>query len=200
MTLGKIVDRRALSYKMESEQTEARGPIVVCEDLSTSMVGSRDLWAKACAMAILTTATRQKRDWTFIGFSAHVKHEDHISANQGSVAEIERAMSHAPRGGTHFDPPVRRSCEIIESSDTMRKADIIILTDGEAELTHEVAERVKSLTQTQGVQVYVIAIGHDAATIRNSDLGRVATKIAYVTATTVQGANDGVLDAINLEE
>lgn len=197
LTLGKIVERRALSYKMESTQTEGRGPIVVCEDLSSSMEGSRDLWAKACALAILTTATRQKRDWTFLGFDARIRHEDHIAAGAGDAKVLERALSHAPHGGTRFDPPVRRACEIIATSETMRKADVIIITDGEADLDEANTERIKSLTETEGVQVYVIAIGNEAQAIRHSDLGKVATKVAYISTT--QNTDPVVFEAINLE-
>lgn len=197
LTLGKVLERRALSYRYEDEQTEGRGPIVVCEDLSSSMEGSRDLWAKACALAILTTATRQKRDWTFIGFTSRIVHEDHIPAGKGDAKALETAMSHAPRGGTNFDDPVRRSCEIIETSPTMCKADVIIITDGEADLDDEYAARIKNLTETEGVQVYVIAIGHEAQSIRNSALGKVATEA--VCLATTNNTSDTLFNAINLE-
>jgi uncharacterized protein with von Willebrand factor type A (vWA) domain len=195
LTLDKIVCKRALSYRMEAEQSETRGPIIVLEDLSGSMRGPRDLWAKAVALSILTTATRQKRDWTFIGFDYSIRHEDRINAGEADIHKITNALRHAPRGGTHFDPPFRRSVEIIKTSECMNKADIILITDGEADLTDEVIEQVKDLTENEGLQVYVIAIG--AEYISETDLTKVATKVAYLATT--NNSDPIVYEAINLE-
>lgn len=194
-TLSKIVEKRALSYKLRAEKTETRGPIVVLQDLSSSMRGDRDIWAKAVALALLSTATEQKRSWTLIGFEAEIKHEDTVEAGEATPRQIEAILSHAPRGGTEFDPPLKRAVEIIKESASFKKADIILITDGEAELSAEVASQVKDLVDNAGLSLYLIGIGTDFA-ITQSAAARVATRVTCLATT--QNEDDVLFDAINL--
>jgi uncharacterized protein with von Willebrand factor type A (vWA) domain len=197
MTLSKIAGRRALSWKMEAENTEQRGPIVMLKDLSSSMEGIKDIWASAVALAILGTATKQKRDWTLIGFDRRIRHINTIKAGEATVQSVQDALRHAPRGGTDFDPPLQEAVNTIKNAPTMRKADIIIITDGEADLSDDVARQVTELTQSQGVQVYVIGIGSGCAGITKSEISKVATKTTYLATT--NNETTVLFDAINLE-
>lgn len=198
MTLSKIAGRRALSWKMQAENTESRGPIVMLKDLSSSMESrSKHVWASAVALAILGTATKQKRDWTLIGFDAAIRHIDTIKAGEATIQAVQDALRHAPHGGTNFDPPMREAVNTIKSASSMKRADIIVITDGEADLSEDVAKQVKELQQQQGVQVYVIGIGSGARGIMQSDISKVATKSCYLSTTSNE--SNVLFDAINLE-
>jgi len=200
LTLAKLVDKRALSYRLEAKETEARGPVVICTDLSSSMRGSRDLWAKACTLAILSTATRQRRACTVLGFDRAIRHTDTIRASDTTADDIDRVLSHAPRGGTDYNPPLTKAADIIETDHVMSKADIILITDGEAYLDTEVATRLQSLTTDHGVNIYVIAIGNEAREIQQGPLSRVATRLAVVESTALDTATDPVVfESVNLE-
>lgn len=199
LTLAKLVERRALSYRLEARNTEIRGPVIVCQDLSSSMRDdSRDLYAKACALAILGTATEQKRDWTMVGFSTRVRHVDTVLAGTADAGTIERILSHAPSGGTDFTPPLRKAIHIIETAESMSKADIVIITDGEAYLDEDVRDKLQELTKNNGLNIYVIAIGTEAEGIKQGPLGEIATKLATITQTSLMSSDPVVSDAINL--
>lgn len=199
LTLAKLVERRALSYRLEARNTETRGPVIVCQDLSSSMKeDSRDLYAKACALAILGTATQQSRDWTMVGFDRRVRHVDTVPAGTADAGTIERILSNAPHGGTEFSPPLRKALHIIETAESMAKADVVIITDGEAYLDADVRDRLQELTKTKGLNIYVIAIGNEAEMIKQGPLGEIATKLATITQTSLLGDDPVVAESINL--
>lgn len=192
-TLRKIVEKRALSYQMEGKETATRGPIVVLTDESGSMAGDRETWSKAVALSILSTASRQKRAWNLIGFSGHINHEQSIKAGEGTATVLEQALCRRCSGGTDFTQPVARALEILETSATMKKADVIIITDGEAELDKDVAERARQMTKLEGVNFFVVGIGHEAAL---SSLRGIATSMVKLNTL---DSNDPITPVINLE-
>jgi uncharacterized protein with von Willebrand factor type A (vWA) domain len=161
--LSKILDKRALSYKMEGESPQARGPIIMLFDESSSMRNGRETWSKAVGMAILSTATKQKRAWTGIGFSYGINHERTIEPGEATIDDVTQALVRKPSGGTDFDPPLLRACEIIETSKSMHKADIVLITDGEDDVDDATAKRVNKLRNEQGVNVYCIGVGSEAS-------------------------------------
>lgn len=192
-SLRKIVEKRALSYQMEGEETSTRGPIVILADESGSMNGERETWSKAVALSILSTATQQKRAWHLIGFSGHINHEQSIKAGEGTASTLEQALCRACSGGTDFTQPVARALDILEDSETMKKADVIIITDGEAELDKDVAERARQMTKSEGINFFVVGIGDEAAL---SSLRGIATSMVKLNTF---DTNDPITPVINLE-
>lgn len=194
-TLQKVQQRKALSYRKRTKKSKARGPVVVAVDRSTSMRSGRTTWANAAAISILTTATKQKRLYHLIDFNADVIREKSVPKGKTpTLAEILDVVSTRPSGGTDFNPVVARSLDIITTSKTMRKADVIIITDGESDLDQEHIDRAKQMTKKHGVNFYVICVG-DEAEVRNS-LGKIATKTLNVNAT--RGDDDKLAPVINL--
>lgn len=159
-TLGKILSKRALQYEMQGEESETRGPIVICLDESGSMRGEKEQWSKAIAMALLTTATQQHRAWHLCGFTDNVQHEHHLEEGQTlGIDELTQTLRMRASGGTAFDPPLTRAMEVLRESPTMRKADIILVTDGQAPLSYEVADAVNRHRKEDSLHVYCIGIG-----------------------------------------
>ena len=196
--LSKIVQHRALCYGMKGKETQARGPIVVLLDESASMLEQgKAVWSKAVCLALLSTATRQKRAWHLIAFNGKIRREVEVSAGQATAKLISDALDNGCAGGTDFDAPVLRAAEIIRTAKAMRKADVVIITDGEDDLEPETVAQATTLTRLEGVSWFVVGVGDAAASGGLKSLAPIATSTVAVRDT--EDGNDAVVPVINLE-
>ncbi len=195
--LSRLLQHKAMVYGMQGKEPQARGPVVVLLDESGSMrSGDKDIWAKAVCLALLSTATRQKRDWHLISFNGAIIRETAIPARQATMANIQAALDHRCAGGTDFDAPVLRAVEIIRTSRSMKKADVVIITDGEDDLESATIEAATTLTRTDGVSWFAVSVGPDADTELGS-LAPIATSMVRVKDT---GAPEPIVPVINLTQ
>jgi len=193
--LARLLQRRALTYGMQGKEPQARGPVIVLLDESGSMrSGGKDVWAKAVCLALLSTATRQKRDWHLVSFNGAIIRETAIPARQATMADIQAALDHRCAGGTDFNAPIFRAVELLWHSPTMKKADVVIITDGEADLIPETVEVANNLTRTEGVSWFAVGVGPDADTELTS-LAPIATSMVRVRDT---DDPDPIVPVINL--
>jgi uncharacterized protein with von Willebrand factor type A (vWA) domain len=161
--LARLLERRALSYSMEGREPQSRGPIVVLLDESGSMrEAGKDIWSKAVTLALLSTATRQRRSWHLVAFNGAIIRELTIPAGHATAADIQAALDHGCGGGTDFDAPVIRAAELIRTSPTMKQADVVIITDGEDALDPTTIEHARALTKNEGVSWFCVGVGPDA--------------------------------------
>jgi len=196
MELARIAEKEALQLGMKGKEPQGRGPIVVCLDESGSMGAMKEIWSKAVALSLLTTATDQKRAWHLIRFDAYIQGVHEFGPGEATVADIAAVLEQQSGGGTDFSLPIQRACEAIEGSATMRKADVVMITDGEAHLGSRVAERAQKLTKTEGVSWYVVSIGSSQA---RTSLGAIGTEFVQV-SNVRRGANSAVAGVIALNE
>jgi len=193
--LSRLLQRRALTYGMQGKEPQARGPVIVLLDESGSMrAAGKDTWAKAVCLALLSTATRQKRDWHLVSFNGSIIRETAIPARQATMAIIQAALDHRCAGGTDFNAPIFRAVELLWHSPTMKKADVVIISDGEADLNPETVEVAKNLTRTEGVSWFAVGVGPDADTELTS-LVPIATSMVRVRDT---DDPDPIVPVINL--
>ena len=166
-TLGKIMQRQTLQYHTKGKEPLALGPMVVCVDESGSMRYGSIEWARALALALLSTAHEQKRAWYYIGFDEQVKRQCRVAYGKVDMDSLCMMLSSIPRGGTNFHPPLQRAVEIMEQDIAFKKADIVFLTDGYGTVDEEIVQRMTALRQ-RGMSVYAIGIGREAnlATLR----------------------------------
>jgi uncharacterized protein YegL len=194
--LSRLLQRRALCYGMKGKEPQARGPIVVLLDESSSMrEGSKDIWSKAVCLALLSTATRQKRAWHLVAFNGAIRREVEVPAGKATPEIIQQALDSGCAGGTDFDAPVLKAVEIIRKSKTMKQADVVLITDGEDDLEPETVEAATALTRTEGVSWFVIGVGREAQTYLRS-LEPIATNMVAVRDMT---DSDPVVPVINLD-
>jgi len=196
LLLARLTERRALCYSMEGREPLSRGPIVVLLDESGSMRESgKDIWSKAVALALFSTAAKQRRAAHVIAFNGAIVREVTVSAGRATAADIQQALDHGCRGGTDFDAPVLRAVEIIRTSSTMRAADCILITDGEDELEPATVDAARALTKTEGVSWYVIGVGPDVAGLQS--LVPIATNVVHVLST--EDADDLIAPVLSLD-
>ena len=178
--LSRLLQKKALTYGMTGREPQARGPVVVLLDESGSMrEAGKDIWSKAVCLALLSTATRQRRDWHLVCFNGAVRRERTIPARQATMAIIQDALDHRCAGGTNFDHPVLRAIDIVQTSKAMKQADVVIITDGEADLEPATIEAATGLTRSEGVSWFAVGVGPDADTELQS-LEPIATSMVRV--------------------
>lgn len=194
--LSRLVQRRALTYGMKGKEPQARGPIVVLLDESASMrEAHKDIWSKAVCLALLSTATRQKRAWHLVAFNGTIRREVEVPAGQATPALIQQALDSGCAGGTDFDAPVLKAAEIIQKSKTMKQADVVVITDGEDDLDPETVTVAAELTRTEGVSWFVVGVGPSADQYLRS-LEPIATSMVAVRDTT---DSESIVPVINLD-
>ena len=138
-----LVEKQLQQYKLGEKTEREKGDFVVCIDLSGSMWGEPEMWAKAVALATLEIAIREKRGWTIIPFDYHV-HHDYIRhfdrKNRPTPIDIIEIAEMNFGGGTNFEEPLRVAMETIKEA---REGDILFITDGICGMSDEFLKQFK---------------------------------------------------------
>jgi len=196
--LARLLQGKALVYAMQGREPQARGPVVVLLDESSSMrEAGKDIWSKAVALALMATATKQKRAWHLVAFNGGITREVEISAGKATSNDISRALDHGCSGGTDFNAPVLRAIDIIRTSPTMKQADVVMITDGEDSVTPDTIEAANNLTRAEGVSWFAVGVGPDAE-LGLQSLAPIATSMVRVRNT--DDADELVAPVINLQK
>jgi len=149
-------------YKMVGRDKVARGPVVLLMDCSGSMSGPREEWAKAVGWALAKLAAKQSRSFIAAEFNTKIVKKSVFVIEAGQDADTEalmRWLTHfTASGGTSFDGPLDWAMGQIESSPAFKKADIVLVTDGQcgvsdAWLTQFQAKRRSIGTRLLGVGI-----------------------------------------------
>lgn len=200
----KFAEQSLVQYRVRSTVPKARGPIIFCIDISGSMCPSSsydpDLWAKATFAGIAEIALRQQRPCHAILFHHEVEREvffDHKVSNAENFAEV---FATPPSGGTSFDEPLCRSCDILEDAQKaahkpLKRADLIFLTDGEAGIPTEIIERLQALKKKIGLHVATVLVGNSLSNSAMEAVGSFSDKIETVKELT-EDASKSVFGAV----
>lgn len=153
--LATLVEGRTMQYRLAGSDSKGRGPLVACLDKSGSMEGPKDVWATAVALALLEVSQRQRRPFALVAFDGAVKHEARVEVG-GHLPEDALFVSCS--GGTNITGTLARALSIIQESDgAMKKADVVLITDGESETQD--APVVRQLAEGLGVTILGFGIG-----------------------------------------
>lgn len=149
-----------LQFSTVGEENAGRGPILIVLDGSGSMSGERNVWARATAMCLLHIARLEKRDFGLIEFSSGGQLAEWLfPAKKPMEAEAVIDMaSHMFGGGTTPIIGVQRATDVMKEAEPFRKADVVLIGDGEASFGPE-DERLRSALVEMGVRLFGIGIG-----------------------------------------
>ena len=125
---------RKLSQYRNKVSPKGSGPVIVLVDETNSMTSQLDgtaryVWAKAFALMVSKAARKQNRECLFIGFGSYVVYT--ISNKSISYENLDRFAMFYGESSTAWKPALNKALEIIASDNTYKKADVILLTDGE---------------------------------------------------------------------
>lgn len=150
-----LLERQLLQYQLTGTDTLGRGPLVVLLDKSGSMDGPRDVWATALALALLEHAHAERRPFALLNFTYGVTYEVYVPPGQPLPHD---ALFQSCGGGTDINAAVTRGLDLItSSSNPLRKADLVLITDGGSD--SEAAARFRERARANHVASLGLAIG-----------------------------------------
>lgn len=123
--------------KLVGPHALGKGPIIVVCDESGSMSeaaygGTREQWSKALSLALCDQARKNKRDFTYIGFSgAHATYSVHFPKGRVQHAKLIEFIEHFFGGGTYPFGALLEAVDRVAASPKNNKPDIVFITDGE---------------------------------------------------------------------
>ncbi|ACV24985.1 vWA domain-containing protein [Methanocaldococcus fervens] len=132
--LRRFADKKLMIYDIQNKLDKQKGPIVVLLDHSGSMYGDREIWGKAVALSLIEIAKRENRELYYIAFDDGVRFEKLINPKNITMEEIIEIASLYFGGGTNFIEPLNKAMEVIKKNESFKNADILLITDGYAEV------------------------------------------------------------------
>jgi uncharacterized protein with von Willebrand factor type A (vWA) domain len=156
-------NRALLQYDLKGVEELGKGPIVACLDVSGSMAGSPEVWAKAVILSLMGLAEKQKRDFGFVAFESYVTDKKLFKKESPATIQdkVAIASTSSNGGGTNFYAPLTEAFQMMTEKGTkevLKPADIIFITDGEARLSDEQLEQILLYKKQTGARIYSIAI------------------------------------------
>ena len=134
--LKRYVDKQLLQYRVEGKEKVGKGAVVCLLDVSGSMDGVREEWAKAVCLALMEVAGLEKRDFAVVFFSGQVEKVFRVYKDMDLDMRLQNILeiaSYFTGGGTVFQEPLDKAREILGESE-FQKADIVMITDGSASI------------------------------------------------------------------
>jgi uncharacterized protein with von Willebrand factor type A (vWA) domain len=188
----RFVDHKLLQYEIKGMREQGRGPLVVCVDVSSSMSGEKEIWAKAIALSLMDIARRQKRAFRTICFSSQDQELWSLDATpsdppQSSLDRIVELAEYFPGGGTDFQNPLEMGVKCLNES-RFKRGDLVLITDGEADVASEWADEFLKKKKELGFFLYSILI--DVGVTSRHSLANLSDRITAVSLLTEESVRD----------
>lgn len=126
-------ERSLLEYEMQAPEPLGKGPMVICIDVSSSMSGNAEVWAKGLAIAMIRLAHEDNRDAAVILFSDTARRPILLKAREKNHSQLVKDVAGFwCGGGTDFHSPLQSALKVINGYPEFKKAEIVFITDGMA--------------------------------------------------------------------
>ncbi len=203
--LRRLLEEEISQYELRGDDRHGRGPVVVCLDGSGSMSGARELWAKAVALALLEIARKQGRRTRAIVFSgaeSDLSSFDltgklkRVGCRPVDLEQVVKLAECFPGGGTDFEKPLRAALQAVGES-SLRGADIVFITDGEAKVSEQFAEELRREKKKRDIGLFAVLVDDPSRNVARGDrgtgraaqeLGKIADELTTVTELTAASA------------
>ncbi|WP_394237403.1 VWA domain-containing protein [Niallia oryzisoli] len=157
--IRRFAEGQTMIYDKKGKDTLGKGPIILCLDQSGSM-RKLDTQSKGFALAMMSIAKKQKRDFALITFSTSAKVQVFQNGKSTTDDLILLAGSFLG-GGTNFYDPLKKSLSLIKES-RFKQADIVFVTDGQANLPDDFVEEFKHTKVKMKFECLSVLIGGEA--------------------------------------
>lgn len=176
-----VTENKALVYKKTGIVSKDKGPIIAMIDTSGSIGDDEEMWQKALSCAMIEIAQLQKRDYACIIYSHHADKPIIISKDEVAPDKIIKIAETYHGGGTSFECPLNEALKLIETSQ-FKKADMVMLTDGESDISDEFMRRFNKLKEEKDFSVHgiLVNIGGGGRTSTKS-LDRFCDEVSKIT-------------------
>jgi uncharacterized protein with von Willebrand factor type A (vWA) domain len=188
----RLLEGAVLQYRLRDDEQKGKGPMVVCIDVSSSMQGDKELWAKAVSLTLMDIARRQRRLFRAVLFSSGPESMKVIDLNrerryQPELPKVIELAEYFPGGGTDFQAPIDAAIEVIADK-KLKRGDIVVITDGECQVAPEWLAELKR--RKDDLQFSIFAVLVDVGSSDLSTLAQFSDRVSSVTKLTVEGSRE----------
>lgn len=150
--------RRGEDRGNELSLPQERGPVIACVDTSASMAGTYEEIAKAIVLCVIFLAEREQRPCRVILFSSDI-HTIEFRSPKEAFERLAGFFCNTFHGATDFTPVVTEAIRTLRQ-DEYSEADLLMLSDFDAESLPASLHLQMEDMKEQGVEVYAVAFGH----------------------------------------
>ncbi len=158
----KYLESKLLLY--EKVLPKSSGPIYLLTDKSGSMDGEKIKWAKATSIALLIKSRREHRDF-YMRFFDGVPHNLVRIPKRMKPSDVISFIKYLSRvkggGGTDITKAIVTACDDIKSGAVRGTSDIVIITDGEDNVSERIIRRKLKLANARLITVMIIGENRD---------------------------------------
>lgn len=176
---ARLLEKNLLTYELQGvnfingEETETSkkrtGPVVACLDTSGSMQGAPILKAKALLLAIANILKKEDRSLHVVLFGSAGEILEFSIVGQNNSAGLLKFLNQGFGGGTDFETPLKHAFKIIASQNDYKKADVLMISDGDCSLSPEFTKTVKTQKEILNCMVYSVLCADSRAEDTFSD-------------------------------
>lgn len=158
----------ALKYSQKSLLTKdftahrkdlGKGPIILYVDVSGSMSGESEIWSKAITFVIAEQAMKDKRDVHIHLFDTRIDMSVELSKDRKNNKELlEFVGQWTLGGGTSFNAVISHA---LDHAKVETNADVLLITDGHAEIHDNFVKRLQAFKQKHGLQWSTVCVNTD---------------------------------------
>ena len=180
--LKNFAERSMQVFSYKAQETLGAGPVICLIDISGSMDGPKDVWARALFLAIATMCREDGRDLHAALFESQVVATGDFKYSSGHV-NLNELLSMATRGvsgGTSFSRALTWAVNRMpERDESLQEGapDIIMITDGEDRFHQSFLQGFQRAKEEKQFSVYAFAVG---AGLNTSSLQQVADEIYHI--------------------
>lgn len=159
---SRYAERSLVCTEKADRKKDHKGPIVMVLDSSASMgSGDADVWAAAVCLAYLQVAKEQGRAFAIVHFGTKVLRVDTFEGRDemSPGAVVDSIQFFAADSGTNFIKPLNKTIDLIGELGAFRKADIVMVTDGQAAVTGEWLQSWNQARRDREINCYSILVG-----------------------------------------
>lgn len=163
---ARLLEKNLLSYELQGvtyidgeesfQQDKRTGPVVACLDTSGSMQGTPLLKAKALLLAIANILKKEDRSLHVLLFGSSGEIREFSMAANSDAAGLLGFLQQGFGGGTDFETPIRRALTIIAVERDYKKADVLMISDGDCALSPEFSAYLQQQKAILDCSVYSV--------------------------------------------
>lgn len=162
VVLARLVERRAMVTTMHGPKSLGRGPVIVVVDTSGSMGTERLRLAKSFCLALAMRCWETRRPFVMLTFGAPGELvETTFSSQDHFLRRLHGCLGMAFGGGTDFDGPLRRVCELATKK-PWSQADAIFVTDGHCNVSPETRRQLAASKRATDLEIIGVLVGAGA--------------------------------------
>jgi uncharacterized protein with von Willebrand factor type A (vWA) domain len=184
----RLLETQILQYRLREEEQKGKGPMVVCIDVSSSMQGDKELWAKAVSLTLMDIARRQRRLFRAVLFSSGPESLRVIDLNsqrryQPDLPKVLEMAEYFPGGGTDFQAPIDAAVALLEDR-KLKRGDIVVITDGECAVAPDWLAALRERKDELKFSIFAVLV--DVGSSELSTLAQFSDQVTSVKKLTVE--------------